>query len=88
MCKFQEYNDLNQEICLHDGKLCCEGDCFVPSEYDVINGYFEDDPAGLRRWIWNNKGCPKCKSKLIVIEDEYYYSLAKCLNCKHEEELD
>ena len=88
MCKYQEYNEFNQEICTLTGTLC-EGACDLeePSEYDVINGYFDDDPEGYKRWRWENYGCPKCKQKLLTIEDLDYCTLYKCLLCGYKEEI-
>lgn len=66
MCKYCEtYDDVIGEICLLTGKSCfVECDCgFEPDEYDVMNGYFDDDPEGLERWQKEQKGisCKTCK---------------------------
>ena len=63
MCKWQEYDDLGQEVCtLMGGK--CDEDCDhpEPSEWDVLNGWFDDDPIGLKTWKKQQQGysCRNC----------------------------
>ena len=91
MCKHQEYDDFGQEVCLLSDKRCYDGDdCQAeePGEYDVINGYFDDDPNGLRKWIWKNQGCPECKSINTEVEHNLYFTLYICKDCNNKEEVD
>ena len=69
MCQFEEESDLDGTYCTLDGKKCQYEDdmpdciAFDPSEYDVMNGFYSDDPEGLAMWRKRRKGisCKTCK---------------------------
>ena len=92
------YNDFGQETCLLYGGSCenqgrCDLDGCEPDDNDVLNGWFDDDPEGLKKWIWKNKGCPQCKSKNVKKERlDYpfndYLIVWKCNECNYSEEFD
>lgn len=98
MCKFYEDGDFGHGNCLLDGESCDyedgEDDCitFEPSEYDVLNGYFEDDPIGFKMWNWENRGCPKCRTSKIEksVERIEYLVISEylCLTCNHKEKIE
>jgi len=87
------YEDIGGEYCgIYGGRCYDQGSCdsifCEPSDHDVLNGWFDDDPEGLRKWTWKNKGCPKCNSRNveIICHQKHYFTSYKCKDCNHEEE--
>jgi len=65
-----EYNEFSQEVCTLYGGKCedqgrCDRDGCEPSDNDILNGWFDDDPDGFERYKKNQKGisCKTCAHK-------------------------
>jgi len=83
MCKHMEYNEFNQEICLLYGGECegqgsCDLDGCEPSEWDIMNGWFDNDPEGYERWKKQQEGI-SCRTCIHNSKRNQYNSW--CTNC-------